>query len=99
MNRALKVMIDRVLKEETKNILDEIDTIINKDGMGNALTHDSKKGDTKPGRNQFKSLMDAAGKASCVEELVLFLAYQSSKGNGWQNKVNKDILPPMLVLI
>ena len=41
MNRALKVMIDRVLKEETKNILDEIDTIINKDGMGNALTRGS----------------------------------------------------------
>ena len=90
MDRALKGMIDRVLKEETKSILDEIDTIINKDGMRNALTRGSKKGDTKPGRNQFKSLMDAAGKASCVEELVLFLAYQNSKGNGWQNKVNKN---------
>ena len=46
-----------------------------------------------PGRTQFKALMDAAGEASCIEELLLFLAYQKSKGGGWQIKCggNEDI--------
>lgn len=91
MERKLKVLIDNILKEETKRILDEIDRLINKEGMGETLIDGSKKNDTKPGRSQFKSLMDAAEKASCVEELILFLAYQKSKGNGWDKKVNNEM--------
>ena len=91
MDKTLKVLIDKVLKEETKRLLDEIDTLMNKEGMGYALVSGNKKKDTEPGRTQFKSLMDATDKAACVEELVLFLAYQKSKGNGWNKKVNNNM--------
>lgn len=49
---------------------------------------EAKEGKTKgiPGRTQFKMLMDATGKASSTEELLLFLAYQKSKKNGWEAK-------------
>lgn len=82
MDNTLRALVDKVLKKETKKFLDEIEGLMNGQGLQKALNAPKGK---KPGRSQFKSLMDVAEKAACVEELVLFFAYQESKKEGWQN--------------
>lgn len=53
--------------------------------------HKKQDEDTKiPGRTQFKMLMDAAGEAACVEELLLYLAYQESRHDGWGTKWEEE---------
>jgi len=107
MNKELSFLAEKVLKKNTNIILQEIERLMNKDGVGDVLgnTNDkneaekyskktNKKGNRKiPGKTQFKNLMDAASEASCIEELVLFISYQESKDGGWKNKCSnkKDI--------
>lgn len=93
MDQALRLTIEKTLKKETNNILIEIEKMIKKDGMERIL----KTG--KPGGSQFKTLMDAAGEAACVEELFLFLSYQSSKTDGWGKGLadNKSIAEAVII--
>lgn len=86
MDKELRLLAEKVLKRETNRILTEIDRMMKVDGVEKAISEDDGgKGDKKnapPGRSQFKKLMDAAGEASCIEEILLFLGYQASKGGG-----------------
>lgn len=92
MDQALRLVIEKTLKKETNNILNEIEKMIKEDGMEEIL-----KGG-KPGGNQFKALMDAAGEAACVEELFLFLSYQSSKKDGWGKQIaDKSIAEAVII--
>lgn len=86
MEKELKFIAEKVLKRKTNVFLKEIDDLMTENGVGTILarTNVSKK-DRAPGRSQFKALMDAAGEASCIEELLLFLSYQESKDGGWKN--------------
>lgn len=100
MNKELSFLAERVLKKNTNVILQEIEHLMNEDGVGDVLgktNHrdeagkNSKKNNNKvPGRTQFKDLMDAACEASCIEELLLFISYQKSKDGGWRNKCSNE---------
>ena len=99
MDKEIKYWAENVLNRNTKLFLSEIDNLIDKQGVGRLLAEYKKREEKKkeqkaaeqkaekrkkiPGRTQFKTLMDAARKASCIEELLLFLAYQKSKKQGW----------------
>lgn len=107
MNKELSFLAEKVLKKNTNVILQEIERLMEKDGVGDVLgktnnkdeadknlKKNNRKGNSKvPGRTQFKGLMDAACEASCIEELILFISYQKSKDEGWRNKCSngKDI--------
>lgn len=75
MSKDLEFIVKKVLISETNTFLTELDSLMEKIPV-------TKQ---KPGRTQFKTVMDAAGKASSVEELLLFISYQAAKKNsdGW----------------
>lgn len=81
MDHNLRFAAKKALKRETNQFLIEIKRLMEEDGVADIL-----KNGNKPGRTQFNSLMDAAGEASCIEELMLFLSYQVSKKEGWEKK-------------
>lgn len=92
MDKEIKFLAEKVLKRETNTILKEIERLMTEDGVGEVLTGEMKNSQEKgkdkkqgkvPGRKQFIMLMEAAGEASCIEELLLFLSYQKSKNHGW----------------
>lgn len=87
MDDELRLVSEKVLKQETKWFLDEIDHLMEEDGVGRLL---EMGGNKIPGKSQFKSLMDAASEASCIEELVLFLSYQESKKEGWEKECKNE---------
>lgn len=98
MNKELKKIEEKVLKRETNKFLEELEILMTKSGVKEALEDNSKnrkgKGREKvPGRSQFKTLMDATEEASSLEELLLFISYQKSKKEGWERKCTngKDI--------
>lgn len=78
MNKELEFKVKKILISETNNFLNEIDCMMKESGMENVSNVK-----TAAGRTQFKTIMDAAGKASSVEELLLFIFYQGSKSGGW----------------
>lgn len=100
MNKELSFLVEKVLKKNTNVLLQEIDHLMEEDGVRILLEEGNKKIETGknskkangkenskvPGKTQFKTLMDAASEASCIEELVLFISYQKSKKHGWENK-------------
>lgn len=83
MDKELKFMVEKVLKRKTNVFLEEIENLMVEDGVGEVLSGKNNKGGKIPGRTQFKALMDATIEAACIEELLLFLSYQRSKGGGW----------------
>lgn len=91
-NKKLGVLAERILKKETNRFIGEIERLMTEDGVEVLLAEGSRKGKSL-GRSQFKTLMDATEEASCIEELLLFLSYQKSKGGGWKNMCGngKDI--------
>lgn len=107
MNKELSFLAEKVLKKNTNVILQEIEHLMNEDGVKDVLggtnnrneagknsKQTNKKGNGKiPGKTQFNNLMNAASEASCIEELVLFISYQKSKDGGWKNECSngKDI--------
>ncbi len=88
MDKNLKLLSGKVLKRETKEFLEEIENLVIKDGIGKNVVNDDKKQESTRvlGRSQFKMLLDSVPKASCIEELLLFISYQKARGNGWENK-------------
>lgn len=91
MGNEMKFLAEKILKRETNRFLKEIEHFIEDGGVGKLLAGGENNGQEKgkkqqkiPGRKQFKMLMDAAGEASCIEELLLFLSYQKSKKHGWE---------------
>ncbi len=93
MKKEIKFLAEKVLKRETNIFLKEIEHFMEDGGVGKLLAgeknNSQEKGKRKktqkvPGKKQFKMLMDAAGEASCIEELLLFLSYQKSKQHGWE---------------
>ncbi|MCI9368958.1 MAG: hypothetical protein HFH65_01295 [Lachnospiraceae bacterium] len=100
MDEKLRLSIETVLKKKTNEILKEINYLMDEKGVGDILKNGPKdKNQNKNnkqllGRTQFTMLMNAATEASCVEELLLFLAYQESRNSGWKiqcEKSNKSI--------
>lgn len=94
MDEGVRFACVKVMKQKTNVFISEINLLMEEEGVGKVLRQGNIGGKEKtPGRTQFKALMDAAGEASCIEELLLFLAYQKSKGGGWQIKCggNEDI--------
>lgn len=88
MDEAMRFSAEKVLKRETDKFLKEIDCFMAEGDVAKILAG-QKKGENGeelkvPGRKQFKMLMDAAGEAACIEELLLFISYQKSKKNGWE---------------
>lgn len=93
MDKELRLMAERVLKRETNQFLQELENLMEKKGVekvlkdGGSSHTDPKTHRTSyqraPGTTQFKSLMDAASEAACIEELLLFISYQQSKKDGW----------------
>lgn len=90
MDKDLKLLSGRVLKRETKEFLIEIEGLVIGKGIGNIVVNDDKKqGNSKKlGRSQFKMLLDSVSKASCIEELLLFISYQKARSHGWESKCN-----------
>lgn len=88
MDKNLKLLSEKVLKRETKEFLNEIENLIIKEKAGEAIVNDDKKKENSKalGRSQFKMLLDSVPKASCIEELLLFISYQKARGNGWNSK-------------
>lgn len=90
INKKLKEIEEKVLKSETNQFLEELKNLMEKRGVAKTLVKNRK-----PGRTQFKKLMDATEEASSVEELLLFISYQKSKSKkeGWEKKCinEKDI--------
>lgn len=93
MEKEMRLLAEKVLKRETNQFLKEIERFMEEDGVGKLLASkendhqdngEGKKQPKVPGRTQFERLMNAAGEASCIEELLLFLAYQRSKNGGWE---------------
>ena len=82
MDKELRFSAERVLKRETNRILNEIGHLMDEDGVGRAIAD----GNEQKGNRQFKNLMDATEEASCIEELLLFIAYQESKGGVWKKR-------------
>jgi len=82
MDERLSLKVRSVLVSKTNVFLDEIDTMMEKEGVDKAI---------KVGRTQFKTIMDGVGKASSVEELFLFISYQESKRNGWDYKCSNHL--------
>ncbi len=94
MDEGVRFACVKVMKQKTNVFISEINHLMEEEGVGKVLRQGNIGGKEKPpGRTQFKALMDAAGEASCIEELLLFLSYQKSKGGGWQIKCggNEDI--------
>ncbi len=92
MEKEMKFNSEKVLKRETNRFLKEIEHFMEDGGVGKLLAGEQNSGQEGekekqpkvPGRKQFKMLMDAAGEASSIEELLLFLSYQKSKKHGWE---------------
>lgn len=93
MKKEIKFLAEKVLKRETNIFLKEIEHFMEDGSVGKLLAGEKNNSQEKgkrqktqkvPGRKQFKMLMDAAGEASCIEELLLFLSYQKSKKHGWE---------------
>lgn len=95
MEKKMRLLTEKALKRETNQFLKEIENFMKDGDVGKFLAgekNDSQEEEKEekqqkvPGRTQFKTLMDAAGKASCIEELLLFLSYQKSKKHGWETR-------------
>lgn len=86
MNEKIRFSAQKVLKKETNRFLKEIDRFMEEGGVGELLASEKNAKQRILGKSQFKKLMDAAGEASCIEELLLFLSYQKSKKHGWDTK-------------
>lgn len=95
MKKEMKLLAEKVLKRETNKFLKEIECFMESGDVGIILAGEINSGQEKwkgkkqpkgPGRTQFKMLMDAAGEAACIEELLLFLSYQKSKKHGWETE-------------
>lgn len=86
MDNDLQLAAEKVLKQETKQFIEEIDHLMQVDGLEKSLKSKNNNNNKVPGKTQFKDLMDAASKASCIEELMLFLSYQEAKEGGWEKK-------------
>ncbi len=86
MDKELRFLAEKILERETGEFLREIERLMDEDGVGKVLVGRGTGNDKSPGRSQFQKLMDAAGEASCVEELLLFISYQKNKGGGWHIK-------------
>ncbi len=84
MNKEIRFSAQKVLKKETNRFLKEIDRFMEEGGVGELLASEKNAKQRILGKSQFKKLMDAAGEASCIEELLLFLSYQKSKKHGWE---------------
>ncbi len=98
MDEGVRFACVKVMKQKTNVFISEINHLMEEEGVGKVLRQGNIGGKEKPpGRTQFKALMDAAGEASCIEELLLFLAYQKSKGGGCGNedisqKISKSLM-------
>lgn len=94
MDKDLRILAEKVLRRETNRILKEIERMMKEDGVEEAIANGGRgkegKKNTPLGQGQFKKLMDAAGEASCIEEILLFLGYQASKGGGWKKQCRNE---------
>lgn len=95
MKKEMRFSAEKALKRETNIFLKEIEHFMEDGGVAKLLAEEKnssrdkqkrKKPSKVPGRKQFKMLMDAAGEAACIEELLLFLSYQKSKNQGWETR-------------
>lgn len=75
MNKELSFIVKKTLTKETNTLLTELERLMAEEGMREVMNREGA-----PGRTQFNAIMQASLKASCVEELLLFIAYQGSKG-------------------
>ena len=90
MDDKLRLLVETVLKKKTNEILKQIDYLMDEKGVGDILKNGSRNNKRIPRTTQFTMLMNAATEASCVEELLLFLAYQQSRKNGWETRCERS---------
>lgn len=83
--------------KQAKAIVDSFsDEIVN---IVNSFDNESdfRKTFTNIGKNQFSKLLNLSKRANSIEELKLFIVYQASKDNNWNNTLGKSTLSKMII--
>lgn len=79
-----KLDIKQIVKEETDFLIGEVEKIEN---LLKQIVSNSKK---EPfGNSQIRNLLAATKNASSVKEVKLYIEYQMSRGNSWDNMWSK----------
>lgn len=84
----------KIADENSENILKIINALEDIRGFKNAF---SEKNNKKVGKTQLSKLLNAIRSANSVEEIKLFIKYQESRKNGWDQKCDGKSLAETLL--